>query len=341
MKRVPAPRTIGRRKVVVGACASVLVVWCWPAEGAEPTEGGKVYRIGVIDYEPEAHAHLWKEFVAEFARIGYVEGRNVRFERRIVRGPDLDRLDRAALELVAAKVDLLFAARGTPSALAAKRATRSIPVVFFSSADPVGAGLVASLPRPGGNVTGTSVNNAEVAAKSVELLGEILGRRRLRVAQIQPRGAMSWPWFASSRDAVAAAADRLGSRFEYFEVGAASEIAPLLERLARDGVDAVTLESLAVTDEELQSIADRLIALRLASFGDPWNGQLFVYETDYLPFARIAAHNVDKILRGTAPALIPVQQPTQYDLTINLKTARALGLTIPEHVLVRAAEVIR
>jgi putative ABC transport system substrate-binding protein len=122
---------------------------------------------------------------------------------------------------------------------------------------------------------------------------------------------------------------------------AISEIDPLLIRLARGGVDAVTIESFALGEQQSNRIAAQLIELRLVSFGNPWAGQLFTYEPDWLQLARIAAQNVDKILKGTAPAQVPVQQPSLFDLTINLKTAKALGLTIPDSVLLRANEVIR
>jgi putative ABC transport system substrate-binding protein len=225
--------------------------------------------------------------------------------------------------------------------LAAKKATTSIPIVFYSSADPVGTGLVASLPRPGGNITGSSASSADIAAKNLELLAEIVGRRQLRVTQIQPRGTRSAHWFPVMETAIAVAASRLGARYEYVELDAISEIDPLLIRLARGGVDAVTIESFALGEQQSNRIAAQLIELRLVSFGNPWAGQLFTYEPDWLQLARIAAQNVDKILKGTAPAQVPVQQPSLFDLTINLKTAKALGLTIPDSVLLRANEVIR
>lgn len=339
MTCAPGDPRAGRRRLVIGIAAGVLAgVGTGVARAQSPT-AAKVRRIGVIDIDPEAHAHLWNEFIAEFARLGHVEGRDVVFERRVVRVAD-PTIDRVAAELVAANVDVLFAARGTPSAMAAKRATATIPIVFGSSADPVGAGLVASLAHPGGNITGGSGNSGDVTSKSLELLIEILGRRQLRVVQIQSRSDMAGALFASLRRTIDASAQRLGVRYEYVSVDATTEIGPLLGRLAQERVDAVTFESITMDDAERARMADRSRELRLIMFGDAEAGDLFEYVSDWLELARIAARNVDKILKGTPPAQIPVQQPSNYLLAVNLKTAKALGVTIPNGVLLRANRII-
>ena len=322
--------------------ATAWIVGLPPAMGAGPNAGARIAKVGVLEYDPEAHAHLWSAFSDELKRLGRVEGRDIVFERRAVRGSSPESgLERGAKELVDAKVDVIFTCWGTISALAAKRATSTIPIVFSTSADPVGTGLVASLSHPGGNATGSATATAETASKSLELLVELLGRRNLRVVQVQSRRWRSEPWFPGVERAIANASRSLGMRYEYVEADSRAEFESVLMRLARERVDAITIQGVLIDERDLVRITtDTLVASRIPSFG-MYEGSIFNYEPDFGVTSRIAARNVDLILRGTPPSRIPVELPKEILLTVDLRAARAIGLTVPDSVLLRAAEVVR
>jgi putative ABC transport system substrate-binding protein len=329
---------IGRRSFALGTIAAALM---WSTRGIGAPAPGRVYRIGVLGPNPDASAAQWNEFVTEMARRGYSEGRNVVFEKRF--GNDLPPglWDQYARELVAMKVDVLYSAGGTHLALAAKKATKTIPIVFNSSADPVGLGIVASLSRPGGNITGSSISAFDVDPKNLQFLVEAIGKRNIRIAYIQPREGRSWPWFPKIAVAMTAAADQPGAKFEYVDVDSIAEIDLVLKRLVHEGIDAVMLESHSPFVPHLRRLASLLVDHRLPSIGDPRAGFLLEYQVNRLQIARKAAEYVDKILSGASPADLPVEQASTFELVINLKTARALGLQIPQSLLLRASEVIQ
>lgn len=329
---------ICRRSFALGTIAAALL---WSTRGAGAPPPGRVYRIGVLDPNPDAFTVEWNEFVAELARRGYSEGRNLVFERRFGEELRPDLLSQYARELVALKVDLLYAAHGTQSALAAKNATKTIPIVFNSSGDPVGLGLVASLSRPGGNLTGSSISGTSIFTKRVQYLVEAIGRSNIRIVQLDLRGTRSLPWFSQSAAAMTAAAGQLGVKYEYVEVDSIAEIEVALKRLVREGVDAVSFEPFPVFLPHLKRIAGMLVDHRLPSIGDPRAGFFLYYEPDHLQLARKAAEYVDKILGGASPADLPVEQASTFRLVINGKTARAIGLQIPPSILQRADEVIQ
>lgn len=286
---------IDRRRCTFGAFG----VLAWTAHaGAHAATTPRRYRIGVLDPNAEVRADTWNEFVAELRRRGWNEGRELVFERRRGDESNLELLNRNAAALAQLKVDLIYAVESTLSALAAKAATRTIPVVFNSSADPVGFGIVASLARPGGNLTGNSISGFDTIPKSVQLLTEAAGRSDLRIVAFQPAGTRALAWFSKLSATVIAAAERLGARFEFVDVASIDELEATLKRLVREGIGAVSMD-----------------------FASPF-------------FA-------DKILRGAKPADLPVEQATAFELRINLKTANAIGLRIPQSMQMRAAALIR
>ena len=300
-----------------------------------------VRRVGVL--APDAsdlQGPLWEAFVDELARRGHVEGRTLVLERRFGQGDDPALVERLAAELVALKVDVIYAARGSMSALAAKKATASIPVVFYSSGDPVNLGLVASLGRPGGNLTGNSVQGFDTLSKGLQLLAEAVGKLSA-IACMLPRGARAQPWFATLDRVLGQAAKALGARFEFVEVASIIDMPAIVKRLARERFDAAMVSDFPPFRPHMARIAALFAEHRLPTFGSAFDGFLLHYGEPRLLLARMAAGYVDKILAGAKPADLPVEQISTFEFVINLKTARALGLTIPQSLLLRADEVIR
>jgi putative ABC transport system substrate-binding protein len=331
-----------RRSCVAGALAAV-VQQSLHATAAQAAE--KLRRVGVLSQDTslanEAGSNAqWQEFVAELARRGHVERRNLVFEQRFGEFGRLETLDPLAAELVRLKVDVIFAFGGTASALAAKRATTTIPVIFNSSADPVALGLVESLARPGGNLTGNSILNSNLGPKNMQILAEAAGKLT-SIADIQPPAIRRQPWFAGSEAAMTAGATALGARFQYADIDSVADFEALLKRLAGQGVDGVLVESYSPFRPHLKQMAGLLIKYRMPSVGDPRQGFLLSYGLSWNSLARSSAKYVDQILRGAKPADLPVEQPTQFELVINLNTAKALGLTLPKALLLRADEVLR
>jgi putative ABC transport system substrate-binding protein len=273
--------------------------------------------------------------VARLKELGWVEGQNVAFA---FRWAEFQRFDDILAEFVQLKVDIIWTG-GTPPVVAAKRLTSEIPIVFAPAGDPVGAGLVQSLARPGGNVTGLSNQTAEIAGKRIGLLREIAPTIR-RLAVMSKRGNRS----ASLEMAeVRAAATTVGIEFVPVEIGQAEDIAPVFEGL-KDRADAlyVVVDSLVTTQEvQINTLA---LAAKLPTIHGARElvaaGGLMSYGANYLDIWRRSADFVDRILRGTKPADIPVEQPTKFDLVINLTTAKVLGISVPLSLLGRADEVI-
>ena len=337
MKR-SGPPMIFRRTFIVAPIAGALLMLTRAINAAI---AGKVYRIGVLDSSSDPSSQRLNEFVTELARRGYIEGRNLILERRSVdyRRPDL--MGKSVQDLVALNVDVLYAIGGTVTTLAAKNATKTIPIVFYSSGDPVGLGLVGSLANPGGNVTGNSISAFDTDPKSLQFLIEAVGRNNIRIAYIVPRGLRSASWFPQWAVAMNAAASQLGANFEYADVDSIAEMEVVLKRLARQGVQAVMVDSDPMLNPHMERIAAMLVDQRLASIGDAEAGFLLQYQVNSRQLARKAAEYVDKILMGAKPSDLPVEQASTFDLVINLKTAKALGLQIPQSLLLRASELIQ
>jgi putative tryptophan/tyrosine transport system substrate-binding protein len=266
--------------------------------------------------------------------VGLIEGQNVRLEVRTAEGR-AGLLPEKAAELVRLKVDVIVASL-TPSVKAAKEATSDIPIVMAPAGDPLETGLVASLARPGGNVTGVSTAAAELAGKTIELIHEVFPSARRVAVLANATDSFTKPYLAQVEDG----GRRTGLAIETFMQRPDAPLEPAFEAMRAKAADALIVQG-TMSRKEVVELA---IKYRLASFGSqrtwPMAGGLMSYSASFAEMYALAAGYVDKILKGRTPADLPVAQPTKFDLVINMKTAKALGVTIPEAFLVRADEVI-
>ena len=329
------------RRVFVGGLAGVLAAPL--AAGAQ--QPAKVSRIGWLltgSLEaPETRA-LLSAFRQGARERGYVEGQNLVIEYRQAEG-QLDRFPALAADLVRLKVDLIVAG-STSAARAAQKATTAIPIVAPTMGDPIGDGFVASLARPGGNITGLTFLGPELAPKRLELLKEALPRMS-RLVGIWHPGSLSERTTKDMLSQTETAAQILGVQLEFVEVRSPDEIDRVFSTMARRRPDAFVMFPSVMFFIERRRVIDLAEKNRLPSiyvareFVDI--GGLFSYGASISDLFRRTAVYVDKILKGAKPADLPVEQPTKFELAINLKTANALGLTIPPSVLGRADEVIQ
>jgi putative ABC transport system substrate-binding protein len=305
----------------------------WPL-AARAQQPGKLPTIGFLGSTTPSHASPWvAPFLQRLGELGWTEGRTIAIEYRWAEGR-ADRFAEIAAEFVRLKVDVIVT-YGAPPVIAAKQATSVIPIVFAAAGDPVGNGLVASLSRPGGNVTGLSIQGTDLAGKRLELLREVVpGLRRLAIlANVDAPGAVL------EMGEVQAAARALGLEVVTLEIRRAEDIVPAFETL-KGGADAlyVCIDALVAT------LRTRILGVRLPTTYAVREaveaGALLSYGPSFRGLFRRSADLVDKIVRGAKPADIPVEQPTKFELAINLKTAKALGLTVPDTLLARADEVI-
>jgi ABC-type uncharacterized transport system substrate-binding protein len=308
----------------------------WPL-AARAQQPGKLPTIGFLGASTSSNWNHWTAaFVQRLRELGWIEGRTVGIEYRWADGRS-ERFAEFAAEFVRLKVDVIFSV-GTAAAVA-QQATSTIPIVFALAGDPVGSGMVASLARPGGNVTGLSIQSNELAGKRIELLRELLpGLRRLAIiGNVDASGAVLE--IAEAQ----AAARKLGLEVDTLEIRRAEEIAPALGTL-ESGVQALYVCPDPLINANHARINTLALGLRLPTihpFRDYLGaGGLMSYGTNNAHLFRRAGDYVDKILRGAKPADIPVEQPTTFDLVFNLTTAKALGLKLPEPLLLRADEVI-
>jgi putative ABC transport system substrate-binding protein len=306
---------------------------------AEAQEARKTARIGVLDPSSlAARRELLEAFGQALRERGYMEGQNIVIEHRWAEGR-LERLPKLAADLVRLKVDIIVAL-SAPAAQAAKQATTTIPIVMVGVGDPVEARLVANLSRPGGNITGSSSLAGELSAKRLELLKEVVpGLARVAVLwnSANPAKAVDW------REAQVAART-LRVSLQSREVRGPGDFESVFARMTKDRPDAL----LALGDPLLLQERGRIVEFaarnRLPAMYEHRvytdAGGLIAYGPDFRELYRRAATYVDKILKGARPADLPVEQPTKFELVINLKTARTLGLTIPPSVLSRADQII-
>jgi ABC-type uncharacterized transport system substrate-binding protein len=304
----------------------------WPL--AARAQQARVYTIGVLTLTSPSPEPLLKALLEGLRDLGYVEGHNLRLEIRSATGrPDLQ-LEKAT-ELVRLKVDLIITFF-TPTALAAKQATGDIPIVMAGAGDPVAVGLVASLARPGGNVTGQSSGGAEVAGKSVELIRELIPAARRIGVLADESDPFAKPYMAQIDQAARSA----GMELESVMTWPGQPLDAAFETLTSKRVDGLLVQGSIARKEMLDlAIKHHLPALTSTRLGPPL-GALMSYSSDYVTLARQSAVYVDKILRGAKPADLPVAFPTKFELVVNLKTAKALGIDVPATLLARADEVI-
>jgi putative tryptophan/tyrosine transport system substrate-binding protein len=305
---------------------------------AEAQQAGRVSRIGILSPSSSAvpALALYDSFRQGLRELGYTEGKDIFIETRYAEGK-LDQLSDFATELVKLKVDVIVTTT-TPGVLAAKNATSAIPIVFWSVGDLVGAGLVSSLARPGGNITGLSMLSPELGGKRLELLKETFPKIT-KVAYLR-NPDFPGPALTTMRGAARA----LGLQLQSLEVRSAKDFDGAFEAVLKERAQALTAASVPViTSNQYRIVAfaakNRLPAIYPRSeFIDA--GGLMFYGVSSSDMLRRAATYVDKILKGTKPADLPVEQPTKFELVINLKTAKALGLKIPAHLLMEADRVI-
>jgi putative ABC transport system substrate-binding protein len=303
-------------------------------------QAGKVFRLGWLSGSPVARTPTGDAFVASMRELGWIEGQNFIIEYLLSEGHS-ERFPALAAELLQRKVDLIIAA-GTPPATAARNATSTIPILFYFVGDPVGSGLVASLARPGGNTTGLGGFGSGLHAKQLELLKEAVPTAT-RIAMMTNS---DFPLHTIYRAEVEPAARRLGVTLTPVEVRIPEEIDGAFATLAREKIDAV----LILGQPFLFGARDRIARLALeqrlpttVAFAELAEaGVLMSYGASVLDDLRRLPYYVDRILKGGAkPGELPVEQPTRFYLTVNLKTAKAIGLTIPQSLMLRADAVIQ
>ena len=307
---------------------------------AEAQQAGKVYRIGILTNKASdpADRHLWQAFRLGLREHGWIEGENIVLEYRWTEG-DLARLPELVADLVRLKVDLIVA-RASAWVQPAKEATSSIPIVFLIHADPVGTGHVASLARPGGNITGLAALMTDLAPKELELLSTVV--------PVAKRIAVLWNPDTPSHPPALKAVEKAGSRvrvqLQAFGARTPGELEGAFAAMARARAQAVLVLGNPLFLGERQRVAELAIKHRLPTMSNLKEiaeaGGLMSYGPDFADLHRRGAVYVDKILKGAKPADLPVEQATKFEFVINLKTAKALGLTIPPSLLQRADQVI-
>jgi len=309
---------------------------------AEAQQAVKIARIGFLTPNMAASPpHVREAFLQGLRDLGYVEGRNVVIEYRDAEGKS-ERFPALAAELVALKVDVIVAP-GTPAALAAKQATRTLPIVFPIAGDPVTSGLVTSLARPGGNVTGLSILDPDLVGKCLEQLKQAVPGVS-GVAVLWQPGGLGERTDKDMLKGAEVAARALGVRLQFVEARGPADFDRAFSEMTRARAGALTVLPSTMFLHERRRLVDLAARNRLPAVY-PWReavdaGGLMAYGANIADLFRRAATYVDKILKGAKPADLPVEQLTKFELVINLKTAKALGLTIPQSVLGRADQVI-
>jgi putative ABC transport system substrate-binding protein len=324
-----------RRREFTKLVGSAALVWPL-AVGAQ--QAGKVRRIGILDTTTrelnEDIAALFKGLLA----FGYIEGQNLIVEYRSADGRN-ERLPDLVSELLRLNLDLIVV-RGTPEIIAIKNANGKIPIVMSAVVDPVGLGLAASLNHPGGNITGMSSMVTELEAKRLEILREIVpGMKRMALLGDFRNSAVAMQW-----DEVQSAGRSLTLEVERFDVRSSDDISRAFETAIGDHVDAIRIGVDGTTRPNRGLIVELASKYKLpaiyAAREFAIDGGLIAFAADYVDLYLRTATVVDKILKGANPAEIPVEQPTKFDLVVNLRTAKSLGLTIPYPLVARADEVI-
>src|SRR4030095_10225516 len=325
-----ASETAMKRRAFITLLGGAAAAWPLAARAQQP----KVPTIGALVIGNADPEEFWREFRQGLRDLGYVEGQNVRFEFRSAEG-QVERVPELAAELVRLKVDVIVT-WFTPPTRAAKQATSQIPIVMADAGDPVGTGLVASLPRPGGNVTGIAGIPAELSGKCIELIRELLPAARRVTALANATDPFSKPFL----EHIQLAGEATGTTINPVRVSSAEEVDGAFAAMEKERPDAV------IVQPSLPSKRAAELALKhhVAAVSVPrWfaeEGGLMSYSARFADLYRKAAVYVDQILNGAQPADLPVEQPTIFELVINLRTAKALGLTVPPAFIARADKVI-
>jgi putative ABC transport system substrate-binding protein len=324
---------ISRRGFLAGSVALLAAPLA-----AEAQQTGRMYRIGYLGEGTPENALVLEESLRELGYLGYVEGRNLVVERRFA-AFKYDRLPDLAAELVRLKPDVLVTG-GNPGIAALRQATATVPIVMAWASDPVGAGLVTSLARPGGNITGLTLGTGpEFVTKELQILHEVVPKlsRVAIVREAYRRGA-------AETAALESAARKLGLTILFADVRTTSDIEGAFATITRSRAGAILILGGNTTWASRQQLADLAVQHRLPGIclfrGYAEAGLLLTYGPNREDLNRRAAAYTDKILKGARPADLPVAEPTKFELVINLKTAKALGLTIPPSLLLRADQVI-
>src|SRR6202049_552697 len=332
---------MNRRDFVVAVVALLALGVAAAPLAAEAQQAGKVYRIGYLSTPTRASVERGLQaFLRTLRELGWVEGQNLIIDYRWAEG-NVERLPDLAAELVRRKVDVIVAAAGS-GALAAKNATSSIPIVMIFPSDPVEMGLVASLSRPVGNITGTTLTSGpEIFGKQLQILKETIPHAS-RVAILSNPADAS---FATQVREVEATARSLRMRLQHVEARGPEEVDSAFAAMAHERAEALLVAGTSTSLAHRARLAELAVKGRLPpmySFRENVEaGGLMAYAVNMTDFIGHAAVYVDKILKGAKPADLPIEQPTKFELVINLKTAKALGITIPQSLLLRADELIQ
>jgi putative tryptophan/tyrosine transport system substrate-binding protein len=327
-----------KKKITVLTLYAMLSALCSSAQAQQPT---KIPRLGYLNASsPSTNPARIEAFRQGLRELGYVEGKNIVIEWRSAE-QKFDRLPALAAELVRLKVDIIVTSGPIPTR-AAKEATSTIPIVMAQDPDPVANGFVASLARPGGNITGLATLAPELSGKQVELLTEIFPKLS-RVAVFR---TSTQPGIAQALKEVELAAKALGVQLQYLDVLDPKDIETAFRAASKGHAEAVlSLVAGGIANAHRTQIVELAVKSRLPVIynrrEDVEAGGLMSYGTSQNDLDRRAATYVDKILKGTKPADLPVEQPTKFELVINLKTAKQIGLTVPQKVLARADKVIK
>jgi putative tryptophan/tyrosine transport system substrate-binding protein len=326
-----------RKVKVIGVVLSALVLAFSSPAGAQQAKG--IPQIGFLSGGFPSARQNADTFRRGLSDLGYVEGKNIGILYRYGEG-NVDRLPQLAAELVRLNVGVILAG-GTVAALAAKQATKTIPIVFVNVADPLSVGLVVSLARPGGNMTGMSTINSDLTSKRLGLLKESVPAVSRVALLYNPSDASNVVFLKQLQSS----AHGLGLTIRLNEVRVPADFDPAFSSMARDGVNGLTVAAGTLTSTHRRRIVDLALKSRLpAMYGERSFvevGGLMSYAANFTEQYRRAAVYVAKVLKGTKPADIPVEQPTKFEFVVNLKTAKQIGLTIPQSVLYQADRVIK
>jgi putative ABC transport system substrate-binding protein len=328
-----------RRRQFIRLVGGVAAVPALQPLGVRAQQAGRPYRIAYLALLSGENSTFAKPVLQRLEELGYREGKNMIWDYRSADGRP-ERLQQLAAELVRAGPDVLIAGFGTLAPKAGIAATRSIPIVFTSVGDPVGAGLVASLSQPGGNATGMSGQASDIAAKKLQFLDDLIPGKKL----VAVLGNPDTPYTALALQQVKTAATTMGLPFAVLNARTVDQIPAAIDEAIRFGAASMLVLKDPVLLGAIQQTVELAAKGRLPAIYGPREyaqaGGLISYGTDQSQLSRRATEYVDKILKGASPASLPVEQPTKFELVINLRTAKALGLEIPPGLLSLADELI-